>query len=104
MGDGVLKNSFLLAWRGGLVTLAHRLQRARVIEDVTIPLDFFFYRLMFAVPIHMPSSLTMESLDNRSRMWRCCGHSCLSSQYANAGVLPLLTSYPYLAETGVTAH
>jgi hypothetical protein len=35
-GDGVLKNSFLLAWRGGLVTFVHRLRRARVIEDVMI--------------------------------------------------------------------
>jgi hypothetical protein len=35
-GDGVLKNSFLLAWRGGLVAFVHRLRRARVIEDVMI--------------------------------------------------------------------
>jgi hypothetical protein len=40
-GDGVLKNSFLLAWRGGLVTFAHRPRRARVIEDVMILLGVF---------------------------------------------------------------
>ena len=62
-GDGVLKNSFLLAWRGGLVTFVHRPRRARVIEDVMILLGFSFDRTIFAVLVYISSPHTVESSD-----------------------------------------